>query len=183
MKSILFNSFFIALLLVFTACGGGGEEQQDTTAETTEDATRTIDIIGVDQMKYTVVEAEEGLETGGQTGEYINLEAIEASPGEEITINLRTISNIPKNAMAHNFVLLELDTDTDEFASASASASDNEYIAPDYEDNVIVATGMLGDGESDSITFTVPDEPGEYDFICTFPGHYSAGMVGKLIVE
>lgn len=182
MKSILFNSFFIVFLLAFTACGGG-DEQQETTAETTEDATRTIEIIGVDQMNFTVVEAEDGLVTGGQSGQYIILEAIEATPGEEIRVNLRTTSNIPKNAMAHNFVLLDLDTDAAEFASASARASDNEYIAPDYEDNIIEATSLLGDGETDSITFTVPDEPGEYEFICTFPGHYTAGMVGKLIVE
>lgn len=182
MKSILFNSFFIALLLAFTACGGG-EEQQETTAETTEDATRTIEIIGIDQMRFTVAEAADGLVTGGQAGDYISLDAIEAAPGDEIQINLRTISNIPKNAMAHNFVLLELGTDVDEFASASAQASDNEYIAPDYEESVIISTSMLGDGETDSITFTVPDEPGEYDFICSFPGHYAAGMVGKLIVE
>lgn len=182
MKSILFNSFFIALLLAFTACGGG-EDQQDTTAESTENATRTIEIIGTDQMKFTVVEAEDGLVTGGQSGEFIILEAIEASPGEEIQVNLRTISNIPKTAMAHNFVLLDLDADVEEFASASSRASDNEYIASDYEDNIIVATGLLGDGESDSITFNVPDEPGEYYFICTFPAHYGAGMVGRIIVE
>jgi len=181
MKTTLFNSFFIVLLLAFTACGGGEDRQE--TAETTEDAIRTIEIIGTDQMKYTVLEAEEGLVTGGQSDQYIILEAIEASPGEEITINLRTISNIPKNAMAHNFVLLELGTDADAFYRASIRASDNEYIAPEYEDRIIAATGMLGDGETDSITFTVPDEPGEYDYICSFPGHFDAGMVGKLIVQ
>lgn len=180
MKSILFNTFFIALLIAFTACGGGEDQQEMTAAD---NATRTIKMIGTDQMKYTVVEAEDGLVIGGQSGQYIILEAIEAAPGEQIRINLRTISNIPKTAMAHNFVLLDLGTDVAEFASASARASENEYIAPDYEENVIIATAMLGDGETDSITFTVPNEPGEYDYICSFPGHYNAGMIGKLIVQ
>ncbi len=180
MKSILFNFFFITLLFAFTACGGGGDQQETAT---TDDAVRTIEIIGTDLMKFVVSEAEDGLVTGAQSGDYIILEAIEASPGEEIRVTLRTISDIPKVAMAHNFVLLTFETDAEEFYRASIRAADNDYIAPDYEDRVIVATDLLGDGETDSVTFTVPDEPGEYVFICSFPGHFDAGMVGKIIVQ
>ena len=37
---------------------------------------------------------------------------------------------------------------------------------------------------NDSIveTFRSPDEPGEYQVVCDEAGHYTAGMVGKLIV-
>jgi uncharacterized cupredoxin-like copper-binding protein len=31
-------------------------------------------------------------------------------------------------------------------------------------------------------TFTVPDEPGEYQVICSIPGHLELGMTGTLIV-
>jgi len=74
-------------------------------------------------------------------------------------------------------------TDVDAFARESLSARDNDYISPNFEDNIIASTAMLGNGESDTVTFTVPEEPGEYTFICTFPGHYAGGMVGKLIVQ
>ena len=40
---------------------------------------------------------------------------------------------------------------------------------------------MIGGGQSDTIEFDAP-EPGTYDFICSFPGHYSV-MKGKFIVE
>ena len=38
-------------------------------------------------------------------------------------------------------------------------------------------------GETDEVTFTAPEEPGDYEYICTFPGHLAAGMKGTLTVE
>lgn len=182
MKNLTISSLLIALVFMVAACGGE-ETAEQAQEEAVDDGVRTINIVGTDDMKFVVAEAQDGLVTGGSAGQFVILEAIEASPGEEIRINLRTQSNLPATAMSHNLALLTLDADTDAFARASIQARDNEYIAPEYEDWVIAATGMLGDGESDTITFTVPDETGEYDYICSFPGHYSGGMVGKLIVQ
>lgn len=127
-------------------------------------AQRTIEIIGTDNMKFDVT-------------------TIEATPGEEITIKLTTKSQIPKQAMAHNVVVLDKDTDVDAFANASARARDNEYLAPDYEDQIVAATGLAGGGETVEVTFTVPEEKGDYEYICSFPGHYAAGMKGILTVK
>lgn len=184
MKSLFLKSIFAALLLSLAACGGDDAPDDNGQADATvDDDIRTIEIIGTDDMKFTVREAADGLVTGGASGEYVILDAIEAEPGEEIRITLTTISNLPASAMSHNLALLEQGTDLDEFVSASITARDNEYIAPDYEDRVIAATAMLGDGESDTITITAPDETGEYDYVCTFPGHFQGGMVGQLIVQ
>ncbi|MFO7800288.1 plastocyanin/azurin family copper-binding protein [Rhodohalobacter sp.] len=189
MKKLLINSFLLLFVVAFAACGGGetAEQTQQEEAEqeqaTQDDGVRTIDLIGTDDLKFAVEGEQEGVVTNGTTGEFAIVEAIEAAPGEEIRINLRTVSSMPPTAMSHNFVLVEMGTDTDAFARESLSARDSDYISPDYEDNIIASTAMLGDGESDTVTFTVPEEPGEYDFICTFPGHYAGGMVGKLIVE
>ncbi len=182
MKQLFISSILLALMFAFVACGGG-ETAEQATEEAVDDGVRTIEIIGTDDMKFVVREAADGLVTGGQAGQYILLEGIEAAPGEEIRIRLTTISNLPPTAMSHNLALVELGTDVDAFARASITARDNEYIAPDFEDRVIVTTAMLGNGETDTITFTVPDETGEYDYICTFPGHFAGGMVGKLIVQ
>lgn len=182
MKTLLINTIFIAAVFALAACGGG-ETAEQTQEEAVDDGVRTIEMIGTDDMKFVVREAQEGLVTGGQAGQYILLEAIEAAPGEEIRVRLTTISNLPPTAMSHNFALLEMGTDPDAFQRASLTARDNSYIAPDFEDRVIVHTSMLGNGETDTITFTVPDETGEYDYICSFPGHFAGGMVGKLIVQ
>lgn len=126
--------------------------------------TKKVYMEGHDNLKFTV-------------------ERIEAAPGQTIEITLKTVSNAPKETMAHNFVLLKKDTDVETFATESLSHRDNGYIEPDMEDDIIAQTEMLGGGESDTITFKAPEQTGEYIYICTFPGHYMAGMTGKLIVK
>jgi azurin len=41
---------------------------------------------------------------------------------------------------------------------------------------------MLGGGEAETLTVPIPEEPGEYPYVCTFPGHFFAGMKGMLEV-
>lgn len=186
MKKYLFSSIVIAIAFAFTACGGGDTAEQPAGQEpeaAVNDGVRTIEILGTDDMKFVVRSESNGVVTGSASGQNFILESILAEPGEEIRITLTTISNLPPTAMSHNFALLEGGTDADAFARASLVASDNNYIAPSFEDQVIVATDMLGNGESDTITFNAPDEPGEYTFLCSFPGHYAGGMIGTLVVE
>lgn len=183
MKSILIKSFFTVAVFAFVACGGGESSDQSGASGEETSGSRSIEIIGIDNMRFVVNDTADGLVTGDAISEYILLEAIEAAPGEEIEITLTTVSNLPATAMSHNFVLLASGTDANEFVNASMSAVDNEYISPDFEEQVIVATDMLGDGESDTITITVPGEPGEYEFVCSFPGHFATGMRGTLIVR
>lgn len=190
MNKIFFNSLIVTLFFAFSACGGGdsaeqaaNQETESESMETMNDGVRTINIIGTDDMKFVVEEEGEGIVTGATSGNYILLEAINVAPGEEIRITLTTVSNLPPTAMSHNWTVLEMGADTEAFARASITARDNEYIAPDFEDQVIVHTEMLGNGETDSITFTAPEETGEYDYLCTFPGHFAGGMTGTLNVQ
>lgn len=125
---------------------------------------RTIVIKGTDDMKFDVT-------------------LIEAKPGETLRITLETVSNMPAQVMAHNVAIVDLDVDMEEFVIASMSATDNEYIAPDYEDDVIAYTKMIGGGEVDTIEFTVPETTGDYEYVCTFPGHFFGGMRGILRVS
>ena len=127
-------------------------------------AQQTIEIVGTDNMKFSVT-------------------SIEAEAGEEITIKLTTKSQIPKTAMAHNVVVIDKDANVDEVAMASMQARGNDYIAADYKDQIIAATALAGGGETVEVTFTVPDQSGDYEFICTFPGHYQAGMKGVISVK
>ena len=124
---------------------------------------RTITIIGQDNMQFS--------ET-----------LVEAEPGETIRIVLEVKSNMPKTAMAHNVAIVDQAVNVEEFVLASMGEPDNAYIAPSYEDQVIAATEMIGGGETSTIEFTVPTNPGDYTYVCTFPGHYFAGMKGVLRV-
>lgn len=187
-------SYFLPLLFLFTsACGGSSDNQTQTQGNTDTQASeqqtsgiRTIEIIGVDQMKYVVRNGDqEGLTTGAEVGEngMLELETISVEPGEKIHIKLTTQSQLPATAMAHNFVLLMLSTDINAFVQAAVIARDNDYIPVDREDEVIAHTGLAAGGESVEVTFTVPEQTGDYPFICSFPGHFAAGMEGTLVVE
>ena len=48
--------------------------------------------------------------------------------------------------------------------------------------NVLVASRLLNAGESTLVTFDAPTEPGEYPFVCSFPGHWVT-MRGVLRIE
>jgi len=177
-------------LILFIGCGGGSSDQQaETSAESQEtemsDDIRTIDIVGIDQMKYVVEENTEGITVGEQVGNnnMLLLETITAQPGEEIRIRLKTESTLPASAMAHNWILLVMGADAQAFANAASKAKDNDYIPTDMQDQVLEETGLAAGGETVEITFTAPEEPGDYDYICSFPGHYAAGMKGVLAVE
>jgi len=46
---------------------------------------------------------------------------------------------------------------------------------------VLRATRLLNGGEVDRLTFRAPDKPGEYVYVCTFPGHW-VRMYGVMLV-
>ena len=110
-------------------------------------------------------------------------EQIIANPGQQLKVILKTISDLPEEQMAHNFVLLKKETDVMSFVTAGSRQPSNEYIEPTYSDRIIAATDMLAGGESDTVMFKAPEETGEYEYVCTFPGHYIAGMKGTLEVK
>lgn len=123
-----------------------------------------IYIEGYDQLRYSV-------------------EKITVSPGIAVKLTLKTVSSLPKKQMAHNWVLLKQHTDIEKFVNQSVQHQHNEYIEPEMKNRIIATTSMLAGGEQETITFTAPNKKGEYIYVCTFPGHYIAGMKGKLIVK
>lgn len=46
-----------------------------------------------------------------------------------------------------------------------------------------VGTDLLNNGQTMTITIPEDAEPGDYEFICSVPGHKEAGMVGTITIE
>ena len=125
---------------------------------------RVVELTGNDQMKF-------------------NLATITARPGETLKVRLKSIGTLPKVAMGHNFVLLAKGTDAAAFANAAAMAGATQYIPVAMKAKVLAMTTMVGPGETAEVTFKVPAAPGSYTFVCSFPGHFLAGMKGVLVVK
>ena len=132
--------------------------------QATKVAPRTIDIIGNDEMKYSV-------------------STITARPGELIRIRLISRGTMPKVAMAHNVVVLKPGSDLNKFLTVGAPHRATDFIAPEMQNLVIAQTPFAGPGEAVQVVFTVPTKPGRYPYLCTFAGHFMAGMQGVLIVK
>lgn len=127
-------------------------------------AVRTIEIVGTDDMKYSVT-------------------TIPAKRGEQLRVRLTSKGAMPKIAMAHNFVLLTLKANALKFSEAAAQARATDFVPPNMKDQVIAATTLAGAGETVEVTFKVPAVAGSYPYLCTFPGHFAAGMRGNLVVK
>jgi azurin len=111
---------------------------------------------------------------------------ITAKPGETIHVILKAVGTMPKIAMAHNFVLFKggtTEAQINNFTSQAALAGQTAYIPAKLSSMVLAHTPtVVGAGETTEVTFKAPTAPGNYTYICSFPGHYAMGMKGTLTV-
>jgi azurin len=110
-------------------------------------------------------------------------DTIIAKPGERLKIRLISMGKLPRTIMTHNWVLLAPGTDPKKFADAAAQSPATGYIPAAMKSKILAQTEMVGPGEQAEVTFTVPATPGSYSYLCTFAGHFAAGMAGKLVVK
>lgn len=160
----VFALFFAALIVA--GCGGGSE-QADMAAPAQEEAAAEA------ASGVVVIEANDQLQ--------FSVNEFTVAAGEEVTVTLVNVGTLPKETFGHNLVILTAGSDLEAFATEAMGNAGNEYLPTDMS-NVLAHTALLGPDEEDTITFTAPTEPGQYEFLCTFPGHYGT-MRGVMIVE
>ena len=151
-------------LFCFIITGLQAENDASTNAMLNhETKTATINITGNDKMQY-------------------NINSFTVPANYTIKIKLTNVGSLPKQAMAHNLMVLKQETDPMKLVNAAVTAKDNGFFPKSYEDKVWAVTDLLGPGESDTIEFKAPPV-GEYTYLCTFPAHYQSGMKGKMLVK
>lgn len=112
-----------------------------------------------------------------------DLSAFEVKPGQKVSVTFKNIGTSPKASMGHNFVLLNRNVSMDKFAEAASMHAATDYVPPEMKKDVIAHTKLLGPGESETVTFTAPYVPGDYNYLCSFPGHYTQGAKGIMTVK
>lgn len=83
--------------------------------------------------------------------------------------------------LQHNLIIVKPGTDAkfgmaaDKMITTDAAAALAKVYIPDDAESkaaiVAASTKLIGTGQNEIITFTAPAEPGEYPYLCTFPGH------------
>ncbi|MGI9496773.1 MAG: c-type cytochrome [Mariniblastus sp.] len=99
--------------------------------------------------------------------------------GTDIQIILKN-----EDLMAHNLVITKPEALQTVALQAAAEGptigpSGKQYV-PDSSD-VLIGTKMVAAEKQSRITFRAPSEPGEYPYVCTFPGHWMR-MYGVMVV-
>ncbi|WP_340105091.1 plastocyanin/azurin family copper-binding protein [Rhodohalobacter sp. 8-1] len=121
--------------------------------------------------------ADQTIELGTVPGLKYSKDKIEVKAGSRV----RFIFN-NSDDMLHNMVIVKPETADPvgrQAMNLGLQGEDMEYI-PETDD-VLYHTNVVLPGRSETIYFTVPDEPGTYQYVCTFPGHYIS-MRGTLVV-
>jgi len=156
MRTQLFPLLLSLALLTVGLTGCGGAEAESESGPT---SSITLTPVG-NQMKFEQTEF-----------------TVEA--GTEVTLTFDNTATSP--AMEHNVVILTDNTQAviNRVGNAAVNAASNEYIPED--DAILANTALAKPGETVTVTFKAPSEPGEYAYICTFPGHY-AMMQGTMRV-
>jgi azurin len=162
MRKTLGQSFAVialgcsALIYSFTGCSRAPEAPP-----------KAIHINADDKMKYDVT-------------------AFDAKPGQKISVTLKNVGTTPKFSMGHNFVLLDRHMNTGNvqasFLDKASTEAAHDYV-PSNAKEVLAHTKLLGPNETDTVTFNAPYIPGEYLYLCSFPGHYSQGTKGFMTVK
>lgn len=112
-----------------------------------------------------------------------NKKELEIKAGDMIELTLKHTGKQPKEIMGHNLVILTQGTNLTTWATQAMTARATDFIptAPEAKKAIIAHTELLGGGEEDTITFSI-EETGEYEFLCSFPGHFGV-MRGKVLVK
>lgn len=123
-------------------------------------------------------EADVELTLSTEPGLKYDRELIRADAGSKLAL---TFNN--NDDMAHNVVITRPES-ADAVGRAAMNlglnADDLEYVP--ISERVLYHTSMLQPGQTETIYVDIPDTPGDYMFVCTFPGHYMS-MRGIIRVQ
>jgi azurin len=120
--------------------------------------------------------AELSLNSVGDTMAY-DTTSLTAKAGQ--TVKLTFHNNATVDAMTHDWVLVKPGTEAAVANAGMAAGAAKGYFAESPD--VLAHTKLLKPGETDEIEFKAPATPGDYPYICTFPGHFAV-MKGVLKV-
>jgi azurin len=113
----------------------------------------------------------------------IHAERDRGEAGRHLRVTLTVVSQMPKIAMGHNFVLVHKAADIDPLVNAAMLARATDYFPPAWKTKVIAVSALNRRGRERDGRVHRAATRGSYPYLCTFPGHYAAGAKGMLTVK
>ena len=140
----------LAAHLAYTESGGSASPQAPPAATQAPDVTLKLGVVPA-QLKF-------------------DLEELTVAPGQLVEIVF-----VNSDQMQHNFLLgaagsLEEIGKAADALAASPNAAAQQYV-PDIP-QVLYSTKLIDPGQTLKFQFKAPAQPGQYPYVCTFPGHW-----------
>jgi azurin len=119
------------------------------------------------------------LRAQGNTMDDMRYDLSEITVSAGTTVKLILINESTDSSMQHNFVLIRRGFSQEIADEGLKAGPEKNYVSNHPE--VLVFTKMLKPGEQTELLFKAPSKA-EYQYICTYPGHFSK-MNGRFFVE
>jgi len=106
-------------------------------------------------------------------------EIIVVQAGKPVEFRFANTDNMP-----HNFAIVQPGSLEEIGLLAEATARDEDAKDRDFvpkSDKVLLASRLLQPGQTQALSYEVPQKPGVYPYVCTYPGHWRR-MYGALYV-
>lgn len=129
--------------------------------------------------RHNIAGAREVRIAAGQNLTY-DVRELRVKAGEAIKLVFKNPDVVP-----HNWVLIRPGTLQSIGAEANKMVADPEALIRHYvpqSSDVVCFTDIVDGKQETSIQFRVPEQPGRYPYLCTFPGHWMV-MNGMMVVE
>lgn len=151
--------------LLVGACGGGGGDDANGPAEDDDGHAGT-------ENSHLEAAPKDALFLVEMTSFAFAPDVLEVSVGDVVEIAIQNVEPV-----LHDFTIDEIDSDV--HISFLGGTGQHEHQDPEIDADVHFALTEAGSG----IVHLEINEPGEFTFYCSVPGHRESGMVGTLLVE
>ena len=148
----------VAVLLIIGSCGGNGPDDDDDQAAT--------------ENSYLEAAPKDALFLVEMTSFAFAPDVMEVAAGDVVEIAIQNVE-----PLLHDLTIDVIDADV--HVSFLAGTGQHAHQDPETEADVHFALTERGSG----IVHLKINEPGEFVFYCSVPGHRESGMVGTLIVQ
>jgi azurin len=154
MRKLLSFVLVGSLSMCLSACGGGEKASEKTATTPPPAAQPDVQVVVIrpvgDEMKYETTE-------------------FTVKAGTQVRVVMENVAT--QLAMQHNVVITRPGSNTDEVGLAAVQAGEAGGYIPKH-DAVLFYTPLAKPGETTQVEFTAP-APGDYPYVCAFPGHYA----------
>jgi uncharacterized protein len=138
------KSIIIALLLLIPACAGAQQGKQPS-----------VERIVIQSVEYQLI---------------FDTKEFSVTAGANVELIFRNIDEMPHNLLIVKPGKLDVVGEAADRMAGSPDAGKLQFVPQIPE--VMYATRLLMIDEADTLRFKAPTEPGDYPYVCTYPGHW-----------